>query len=75
MDDLQILENENTDLPEEESIISDFTSAPETETIAMVVQPEQIDLSSSFFMGVQITGVMCMLSLGVCVILRMFKLS
>lgn len=75
MEDLQILENENTDLPEEEYIISDFTSAPETETVALVVQPEQIDLSSSFFMGVQITGVMCMLSLGVCVILRMFKLT
>lgn len=75
MDDLQILENENIDLPEEENIISDYSSAPETETVAMVVQPEQIDLSSSFFMGVQITGVMCMLSLGVCVILKMFKLS
>lgn len=75
MDDLQILENENTDLPEEENFISDVTSAPETETVALVVQPEQIDLSSSFFMGVQITGVMCMMSLGVCVILRMFKLT
>lgn len=75
MDDLQILENENTDLPEEENIISDYTAAPETETVALVVQPEEIDLSSSFFMGVQITGLMCMFSLGVCVILRMFKLS
>ena len=75
MDDLQILENENTDLPEEENIISDTSMVSETEKVAMVVQPEQIDLSSSFFMGVQITGVMCMLSLGVCVILRMFKLS
>lgn len=71
----QILENENTDVQEEESIISEFSTPSETETIAMVIQPEEIDLSSSFFMGVQITGVMCMLSLGVCVILRMFKLS
>ena len=71
----QILENENTDVQEEESIISEFSSASETETVAMVIQPEQIDLSSSFFMGVQITGVMCMLSLGVCVILKMFRLS
>ena len=71
----QILENENTDLQEEEDVISEYASAPEDETVAMVIQPEEIDLSSSFFMGVQITGVMCMLSLGVCVILRMFKLS
>lgn len=71
----QILENENTDVQEEESIISEFSSPSETETAAMVIQPEEIDLSSSFFMGVQITGVMCMLSLGVCVILRIFKLS
>ena len=71
----QILENENTDVQEEEGIISEYASAPESETVALVVQPEQIDLSSSFFMGVQITGVMCMFSLGVCVILKMFKLS
>ena len=71
----QILENENTDVQEEESIISDFTASSEAETVAMVIQPEEIDLSSSFFMGVQITGIMCMFSLGVCVILRMFKLS
>ena len=71
----QILENENTDVQEQESIIQDYSSVPESETIALVVQPEEIDLSSSFFMGVQITGVMCMLSLGVCMILRMFKLT
>ena len=73
--DEQILENENTDVQEEESIFSEFTASSEAETVAMVIQPEEIDLSSSFFMGVQITGVMCMLSLGVCVILKMFKLS
>ena len=71
----QILENENTDVQEEESIISEFTVSSEAETVALVIQPEEIDLSSSFFMGVQITGIMCMLSLGVCVILRIFKLS
>ena len=71
----QILENENTDVQEEEGVISEFSTSPETETVAMVIQPEEIDLSSSFFMGVQITGVMCMLSLGVCVILKMFRLS
>lgn len=71
----QILENENTGVQEEEDIISEFTSTSEDETVALVIQPEEIDLSSSFFMGVQITGVMCMLSLGVCVILKMFKLS
>ena len=70
----QILENENTDVQEEEDVISEYTSAPEDEMVAMVIQPEEIDLSSSFFMGVQITGVMCMLSLGVCVILKMFRL-
>ena len=73
--DEQILENENTDVQEKESIIQDYSSAPESETVAMVIQPEEIDMSSSFFIGAQITGVMCMLSLGVCVILRMFKLS
>lgn len=71
----QILDNENTDVQEEESIVSEFASSTESETVALVIQPEEIDLSSSFFMGVQITGVMCMLSLGLCVILRMFKLS
>ena len=71
----QILENENTDVQEEEGVISEFTTSKETETVAMVIQPEEIDLSSSFFMGVQITGVMCMLSLGVCMILKMFRLS
>ena len=71
----QILENENTDVQEEENVISEYASTPEDETVAMVIQPEEIDLSSSFFMGVQITGVMCMLSLGVCVILKMFRLS
>ena len=57
----QILENENTDVQEEESIISEFTASSEAEMVAMVIQPEEIDLSSSFFMGVQITGIMCML--------------
>lgn len=71
----QILENENTDVQEEEGIISEYASVPESETVALVVQPEQIDISSSFFVGVQITGVMCMLSLGVCVILRLFRFS
>ena len=71
----QILENENTDVQEEENIISGFSSTSETETVALVIQPEEIELSSSFFIGVQITGVMCMLSLGVCVILRIFKLT
>ena len=71
----QILENENTDVQEEENIISEFTVSSETETVSMVIQPEEIDLSSSFFMGVQITGIMCMFSLGICVILRIFKLS
>lgn len=71
----QIFENENSDVQEEESFISEFTGTPESETVAMVVQPEEIDLSSSFFMGVQIIGIMCMFSLGVCVILRFFKLS
>lgn len=71
----QIFDNENTDVQEEENVFSEYTPSSEVETVAMVIQPEDIDLSSSFFMGVQITGVMCMLSLGVCVILRMFKLS
>ena len=71
----QILENENTDVQEEEDIFSEFSNTSESETVALVIQPEQIDLSSSFFMGVQITGVMCMLSLGVCVILRLFRFS
>ena len=51
----QIMENENTDVQEEDGVFSEYTNTAETETVAMVLQPEEIDLSSSFFMGVQIT--------------------
>lgn len=44
----QILENENTDVQEEEGIISEYSFVPESETVALVIQPEEIDLSSSF---------------------------
>ena len=43
----QILENENTDVQEEENIISEFTVSSETETVSMVIQPEEIMFSSS----------------------------
>ena len=46
----QILENENTDVPEEENVFSEFTASSEAETVAMVIQPEEIDLSSSFLL-------------------------
>ena len=37
------------------------------------VKPEEIDISESFFTGVQIAGVMCMLSLGIAMVLKMFR--
>ena len=45
----QIMENENTDVQEEEDIFSEYSYTSENETVAMVIQPEEIDLSSSFF--------------------------
>lgn len=44
------------------------------ETLSLIeVRPEEFDISEPFFIGVQIAGVMCMLSLGVAMVLKMFR--
>lgn len=44
------------------------------ETLSIIeLKPEEIDISESFFTGVQIAGVMCMLSLGIAMVLKMFR--
>lgn len=63
-------ENNNDEEPEE------LFSAPENnqETLSIIeVKPEEFDISESFFTGVQIAGVMCMLSLGIAMVLKMFR--
>lgn len=67
-----ILFDENNGDEESQEIIS----APEDnhETLSIIeVRPEEFDISEPFFTGVQIAGVMCMLSLGVAMILKIFR--
>lgn len=69
--DLVVLENENGSISEEE-IIQD----PETTTLnAEIIQvlPEEINISDPFFMGVQVCGIMCLFSLGIAVIISIFR--
>lgn len=69
----QILSNENYTVQEEE-IIQDILENSQNQAIVSV-RPEEIDINSSFFMGVQISGIMCFLSLGIAIIIRMFRQS
>ena len=67
-----ILIDENNGNEEQGEIIS----APEDnqETSAIIeVRPEEFDISESFFTGVQIAGAMCMFSLGIAMILKIFR--
>lgn len=67
-----ILIDEGNDDEEPQEIIS----APEDnqETLSIIeVRPEEFDISEPFFTGVQIAGVMCMFSLGVAMILKIFR--
>lgn len=69
----QILSNEDYTVQEEE-IIQDIQENLQIQTIVSV-RPEEIDINSSFFMGVQISGIMCLLSLGIAIIIKMFRQS
>lgn len=67
-----ILIDEGNDDEEPQEIIS----APEDnqETLSIIeVRPEEFDISEPFFTGVQIAGVMCMFSLGIAMILKIFR--
>lgn len=70
-EDLILIDENNGD---EES--QELFSAQEDnqEALSIIeVKPEEIDISESFFTGVQVAGVMCMLSLGIAMVLKMFK--
>lgn len=67
-----ILIDENNGDEEQEEIFSAQQDNQEALSI-IEVRPEEFDISESFFIGVQIAGVMCMFSLGVAVILKIFR--
>lgn len=71
MNEEQIIENENYNDKEEE-IIQDLEN---TETVSSIisVNPEEYNISDSFFNGVQIGGTMCLLSLGIAVIISILR--
>lgn len=66
-----ILENENYNDGEEE-IFQDQEDYQETVGIIQV-NPEEYNISDSFFSGVQVAGIMCLLSLGISVIITILK--
>lgn len=68
MEDL-IVQDENNSLSEE-SVIQET----EANTSAIIVyNQEDILISESFFLGVQISGIMCLLSLGISIAIRLFR--
>lgn len=70
-EDLIVVDENNSD-EESQEIIS--AQADNQETLSIIeVRPEEFDISESFFTGVQIAGVMCMFSLGVAMILKIFR--
>lgn len=71
MNEDQILENENFNDGEEE-IIQDSQNT-ETVTSIISVNPEEYNISDSFFSGVQIGGIMCIMSLGVAVVISILR--
>lgn len=71
MNEEQILENESYNDGEEE-IIQDIQNS-ETVSSIISVNPEEYNISDSFFGGVQISGVLCMLSLGVAVLINILR--
>lgn len=67
-----ILIDENNGDEEPQELFS--TQEDNQETLSIIeVRPEEFDISESFFTGVQIAGVMCMLSLGIAMVLKMFR--
>lgn len=73
MENQQVISDESYILPEEE-ILQAQEDNQEIQTI-IAVNPSEIDINSSFFMGVQICGIMCLFSLGIAVVLKMFRQS
>lgn len=71
MDEDLILYDENESLQAEEIIQNPEHSETSSEILQII--PEEINISDPFFMGVQICGVMCLFSLGISMILRMFR--
>lgn len=67
-----IVVDENYGDEESQEIISPQEDNQETLSI-IEVRPEEFDISEPFFTGVHIAGVMCMFSLGVAVILKIFR--
>lgn len=72
MEEDLILLDEDSNVFQEEEFIQDQESYVSSSEILQIV-PEEINLSDPFFLGVQVSGVMCMLSLGIAVVLRMFR--
>lgn len=70
-EDLVLIDENNGD-EEQEEIIQAPKDNQETSAI-IEVKPEEFDISETFFSGVQIGGVMCMLSLGIAMVLKMFR--
>lgn len=70
MDDLIVLDSlSDEDLPIEENSIS----SEENQTEIMVFTSDDIDISTPFFQGVGLSGVACMLSLGIAMVISMFR--
>lgn len=69
--DLVVLENENGSISEEEIIQDPETTSINAEIIQVL--PEEINISDPFFMGVQVCGIMCLFSLGIAVIISIFR--
>lgn len=71
--DSQVIADESYILPEEE-VIQAEENYQDVQAI-IEINPAEIDINGSFFMGVQIAGVMCLFSLGIAVVLKMFRQS
>lgn len=70
-EDLILFDENNVD-EEPQELLS--AQEDNQETLSLIeVKPEEIDISESFFTGVQIAGVMCMLSLGIAMVLKIFR--
>lgn len=71
MNEDQILENEDN-YDAEEEIIQDSQNN-ENITSIISVNPEEYNISDSFFSGVKIGGIMCMMSLGVAIVISILR--
>ena len=71
MNEEMIVENEDYS-DEEAEIIQDLENI-ETVSSIISVNPEDYNISDSFFNGVQIGGTMCLMSLGIAVIISILR--